>query len=169
MRADAFGPAAVTRLACATRAPFATPWRLDRRRAGQHRRGRSQALRAGLRDKAGAGIEPARPWQSLRGACCRIQHNGLLHARPALVRKLTPAGHARNPRYVLRPAAPARGIGLSTSPCPAAVKGMCGHGFAIATKVLVRRAARAVMVLAPPDRPIRPQGAPRLSPLSCSA
>ena len=118
-------------------------------------------LRAGLRDKARRASSPPCLGRRCGVNCCAIQHNGLLHARPAVVRRLTPAGHARNPRYVLRPAAPARGIGSEyrahAPPIPRLVRtrgtGCASHG--------VRRAARAVMVLAPARPPSAPRGGSR--------
>jgi hypothetical protein len=65
-------------------------------------------LRAELEYKARRAFSPPVLGSRCGVNCFAIQHNGLLHARPAVVRKLTPAGHARNPRYVLRPSAPAR-------------------------------------------------------------
>jgi hypothetical protein len=93
MRADAFGPAAVTRLACASPAPFAAPQRWDPRRAGRHRE-HSQALARRATKQGQAGIEPARPWQTLRGELpAAIQHNGLLHTHAPFARQARSVGH----------------------------------------------------------------------------
>lgn len=148
MRADAFGTAAVTRLACATRAPFAAPWRRHRRRAGQHRRGRDQALARRATRQATAGIEPAAAWQSLRGellaqfnitGCCT-------RCRQSLASSLR-VGTARNPRYVLRPAAPA---------APAAeARAARSTGLQFTRS---GAASGAVMVLAPAHPPSAPRG-----------
>jgi hypothetical protein len=116
----------------------------------------------GPRGQARPGIEPARAWQPLRGellaqfnitGCCA-------HARRSLASSLG-AGHARNPRYVLRPSAPARGIGSEyrahAPPIPMLVRtrstGCASHG--------VRRAARAVIELAPARPPSAPRGGSR--------
>jgi hypothetical protein len=72
-----------------------------------------------------------------------LSHNGLLHARPALARKLAPTGHARNPRYVLRPlraCSVASWVQLATLE----YQSSCGHGFAVTASIEVRRYALSV-------------------------
>ena len=103
MRADAFAARCRHGPCVASPAPFAAPRRLDRCRAGRHRRDRSQALARRATRQGQAGIEPARPWQPLRGECCRIQHNGLLHAMPPVARKLASCRHCAQPPLCLAP------------------------------------------------------------------
>ena len=129
---------------------------------------------------ATAGIEPAAAWQALRGewlapfnitGCCHEVPQSLrcapLGAAPLRLRLRALRVHG-NPRYVLRPYAPARGIGSGyrahvppKSKACAAMASPSPQGF--------WSGASRVIGLAPPDQPIRPQGAPRLSPLACSA
>jgi len=169
MRAGAFGPAAVTRLACATRAPFATPWRRRRRRTGQHRRDRDQALSRRATKQGQAGIEPARPWQALRGELPRgaIQHNGLLHARPSFRSQAHSRRACAQPPLCLAPTPRLRGASArGTEPMPRQCRSSCAPGVPAAQVTGSGAASGAVMELAPPAHHPPPEGAPWLSPLS---
>ena len=167
MRADAFGPAAVTRLACATRAPFATPWRRHRRRAGQHRRDRSQALRAELRDKARRALSPPvlgsrcgvncpEGQFNITGCCTRCGHSRAGRAR---------CPHRVQPPLCLAPTvAPARGIGSDyrahAPPIPMLVR---TRSTGCASHQVRRRKRRSHGV-----GPARPPSAPRGGSLALS-
>ena len=123
-------------------------------------------LRAGLRDKARRASSPPCLGRRCGVTCCALQHNGLLHARPAVVRRLTPAGHARNPRYVLRPLSRLRGASArSTEPMPRQYRCSCAPGVPAAQVTRSGAASGAVMELAPPAHHPPPEGAPWLSPL----
>ena len=166
MRADASRPAAVTRLACATRAPFAAPWRLDWHRAGRHRRDRSQALARRTTRQAAAGIEPAAAWQSLRGeslarfnitGCCRQPRRSLAKARSLPGLTATPVMSCAAAAPAARPA----GYGSPRSK----TAGMCGHGWRHRRKGPWSGAASgAVMGWAPPGHPSAPKGLPEQPP-----
>lgn len=64
------------------------------------------------------------------------------HARRS-VRKLTPAGHARNPRYVLRPLRACR-VASWVQLATLEDQSMCGQGFALAARAEARRFALSV-------------------------
>ena len=122
-------------------------------------------LRAGHRDKARRALSPPVLGSRCGVNCFAIQHNGLLHARPAVVRKLTPAGHARNPRYVLRPLRACAGHRLGVpSPCPANTDVRAHPEYRLRKDHVQARCARSHGV--GPRPPSAPEGAPGLSPLS---
>jgi hypothetical protein len=111
------------------------------------------------------GIEPGR---SLAGATGLLayasKHNGLL--RPSVasrsLRSLGVHTAARpsgwhNPRYVLRPSAPARGI--SAAHAAPKAEACVGHGFAITTGDH-SQALRAVLMVGPARPPSAPEGLP---------
>jgi hypothetical protein len=143
MRADAFGPAAVTGLAGqvprrslhrgdATGAALASTEKTEIRR-----------WRAGLRDKARRAFSPPVLGSRCGGSALkRTSHNGLLHARPAF----------RSPSS-LPPGMRATPV-MSCAPSRLQDRSSCG----CAARTMVRRAARAVMVLAPARPPSAPQG-----------
>ena len=130
----------------------------------------SQALRAKLRSQAEPGIEPAPPWQGLRGKspCGTIKHNGLLHkVRPVTALKLrlvstplrlrfAPFGFAQPPLCLapLRPCA----CGLLLTACsskPHASTSMASvvTAGAVTTECFSQaRAAQCVVWLSPPTR-----------------
>lgn len=114
-------------------------------------------------NKASQALSLAGPWQWLRGYLAQgpSKHNGLLHVSVASRSQCSlgvhtaarPAG-ACNPRYVLRPFAPARGI--SAAHAAPKAQACAGHGFAIAASLEARR-LRAVLKVGP----ARPPAAPR--------
>ena len=119
------------------------------------------------------GIEPGRTLAVAAGLlACASKHNGLLHVsvasrslcslcvHTAAAVALRPSG-ARNPRYVLRPAAPARGI--SAAHAAPNTKACVGHGFAIATGDH-SQALRAVLMVGPARPPSAPKGLPSVRP-----
>ncbi len=144
MRADATDSVGVTALAVARPAPLDALRRATVVEAS--------ALRARMLRQAPAGVEPAAPWQSLRGesltrfnitgCCTRMPHSlasslgGAMRAQPPLC--LAPRS-ACNTQHV-RPRA---------------------------ARVMARRRKRRRHRGGPRPPPIRPQGAPRLRPLSC--
>ena len=116
------------------------------------------------------GIEPGRSLAVAAGLlACASKHNGLL--RPSVasrsLRSLGVHTAARpsgwhNPRYVLRPFAPARGISLQLVPRP-----IPKHVLAMASpspqKTTARRCARPLMV-GPARPPSAPEGLPSRMP-----
>ena len=111
MRADAFGPAAVTGLAW--QAPRRSLHRSDATSAAlASTENTARRLRAELRDKAKRASSPPCLGSRCGVNCCAIQHNGLLHARPAFrsPSSLQP-GMRATPVMSCAHCAPARGIG----------------------------------------------------------
>ena len=167
MRADAFGPAAVTGLAW--QAPRRSLHRGDSTGAalGSTAGTEVRRLRAGLRNKARRALSPPVLGSRCGVNCCAIQHNGLLHARPAVVRRLTPAGHARNPRYVLRPLRACAGHRLGgPSPCPANTDACAHPGYRLRKGSWSGALRAQSWSWPPPAHHPPPEGAPWLSPLS---
>lgn len=105
-----------------------------------------------------SGVELKRGGKDMLGRCL------------AVVRKLTPAGHARNPRYVLRPLRACAGHGLGVpSPCPANTDARAHPGYRLRkSRGQAPQAARSWSWPPPAHHP-PPEGAPGLSPLSCPA
>jgi hypothetical protein len=122
-------------------------------------RHQSQALRAGLGDKARRAFSPPVLGRRYGVNCFAIQHNGLLRARPAFRSPSSlPPGVRATPVMSCAHSAPARGIGSEyrahAPPIPMLVRTR-GTGCA---RLMVRRAARAVMELAPARPPSAPRG-----------
>jgi hypothetical protein len=120
----------------------------------------ARRLRAEHRDKAGAGIEPARPWQSLRGellaqfnitGCCARCRQSLAKARFVSATRATP----------VMSCAPLRLRGASarsTEPMPRQYRGSCAPGVPAAQVTRSGAASGAVMKLAPARPPSAPRG-----------
>ena len=166
MRADAFGPAAVTGLAW--QGPRRSLHRDDATGAALIRTAGTEIrrLRAGLRDKARRALSPPVLGSRCGVNCPEGQFNitgCCAHARRSLASSLG-AGHARNPRYVLRPSAPARASARSTKPMPAQYRSMCGHGFAVTARAhgQAPQAAQSSSWPRPSTHP-PPRGSPALS------
>jgi hypothetical protein len=163
MRADAFGPAAVTGLA--EQAPRRSLHRGDATGAALASTAGTEVrrLRAGLRDKARRALSPPVLGSRCGVNCCAIQHNGLLPPTAALARKLArcgsaslrcaPFGWAATPVMSCAHSAPAAwpaGYSSPRSNTGARAVTAC----AVTAMTIARRAARAERGRAPP--PTRP-------------
>jgi hypothetical protein len=120
------------------------------------------------------GIEPGRTLAESAGLlACASKHNGLLRpsvasrslrslgVHTAAAKALRPSGW-HNPRYVLRPSAPARGTSLQLVPRP-----IPKHVLAMASPSPQRTTARrlrAVLKVGPARPPSAPEGLPSVLP-----
>jgi len=127
-----------------------------------HRAAADQGQRAcarGPRDRPGRALSPPVPGRRCGGSGFATSHNGLLHARPAFRSPSSlPPGMRATPVMSCAHSAPARGIGSEyrahAPPIPMLVRTR-GTGCA---RLMVRRAARAVIELAPARPPSAPRG-----------
>ncbi len=119
-------------------------------------------LRAGPREQAAPGIEPGTTWQSLRGELpAAIQHNGLLHARPAFRSPSSlPPGMRATPVMSCAPTR-LRGHRLGVpSPCPPNTDARAHPGYRLRKSRGQARCARSHRVGPRPPTIRPPRGLP---------
>ncbi len=162
MRADAFGAAAVTGLA--GQAPRRSLHRGDSTGAAPASTVGTEIrrLRAGLRDKARRAFSPPVLGRRCGVNCCAIQHNGLLHARPAFRSQAHSRQACAQPPLCLAPLRACAGHRLGVpSPCPANTRCSCAPGVPAAQVMESGAASGAVMESAPARHPSAPRGGSR--------
>jgi hypothetical protein len=96
--------------------------------------------------QARSGIEPVRAWQALRenSACGRIHMTGFARTPCVRAQNALLAGHACDPRYVVLRLRSCAGIGSAYQAHARQYRSACGHGFAVAAVIEVRRLALRV-------------------------
>ena len=136
-------------------------------RAARHRHQSQRACARGLRDKARRAFSPPVLGRRCGVNCCAIQHNGLLHARPAFRSPSSlPPGMRATPVMSCAPPRLRGASARSTEPMPRQYRCSCAPGVP-AAQVTESGALRAQSwSWPPPARHPPPEGAPWLPPLS---